>query len=335
MSQPQVILSGFADEGPVSKRAEEQLTMCQALGLSYYSLRFIDLGEGVKNLMKLTPAEVRKLQQLHETFEMKVSSIGSPLGKVKLRDVDDGTHNVYVPFDRYLREEVPQAIDLAQTLGAKLIRGFSFYPPKDDDPWAHVDQAADQLSAIAELCAAHGLIYGLEVEANLVGRDGDLLKALHERVAHDHLCLVFDAANVLCQGYPPDETFAHYQKMKAGLGWMHIKDYELGPDLRWQGYVDEEMLKHFVPCDRGGAGHERILRDLKDSLPALTEKLQAQGIPGFFLDLEPHLKGGGQFGGFSGPDGFGVALRALCKVLDYVGIGYQLREYGDLKKSAG
>jgi hypothetical protein len=46
-----------------------------------------------------------------------------------------------------------------------------------------------------------------------------------------------------------------------------------------------------------------------------------------FLDLEPHLKGGGQFGGFSGVDGFGVALRALLNLLDYVGIGYALTDY--------
>ena len=39
--------------------------------------------------------------------------------------------------------------------------------------------------------------------------------------------------------------------------------------------------------------------------------MKSRGVPGVFLDLEPHVKGGGQFGGFSGPDGFGVALRAL------------------------
>jgi hypothetical protein len=50
-----------------------------------------------------------------------------------------------------------------------------------------------------------------------------------------------------------------------------------------------------------------------------------------FCDLEPHVKGGGQFGGFSGPDGFGVALRGLCRVLDYVGIPYDLRSFTDIK----
>jgi hypothetical protein len=54
-----------------------------------------------------------------------------------------------------------------------------------------------------------------------------------------------------------------------------------------------------------------------------------------FLDLEPHLKGGGQFGGFSGPDGMGVALRSLCRVLDYVGIGYHLRDFDDIRAARG
>ena len=49
-----VIISGFADEGPVNKKAEEQLTMLAALGMSYYSLRFVDVGQGVKNVMQLT-----------------------------------------------------------------------------------------------------------------------------------------------------------------------------------------------------------------------------------------------------------------------------------------
>ena len=51
-----------------------------------------------------------------------------------------------------------------------------------------------------------------------------------------------------------------------------------------------------------------------------------------FLDLEPHLKGGGQYGGFSGVEGFGVALRALLNLLDYVEIGYNLTNYDDIAR---
>ena len=111
---------------------------------------------------------------------------------------------------------------------------------------------------------------------------------------------------------------------------MHIKDYQIDPGLVWEGYVDEARLENFVPADRGDSGHEAILRDFRERLPALQRKLSRHGVPGVFVDLEPHLRGGGQFGGFSGVDGFGVALRGLLQVLDYVGIGYRLTSYEDL-----
>ena len=97
------------------------------------------------------------------------------------------------------------------------------------------------------------------------------------------------------------------------------------------GACEEDKLANFVPADLGDASHERILRDFRQILPALDTKLGRRGIPGVFLDLEPHLKGGGQFGGFSGPDGMGVALRGLCRALDYVGIDYHLRDFGDVR----
>ncbi|MCH5378212.1 MAG: sugar phosphate isomerase/epimerase, partial [Planctomycetes bacterium] len=100
-------------------------------------------------------------------------------------------------------------------------------------------------------------------------------------------------------------------------------------------HVDEEALKNFVPADMGDSGHEAILRDFRGMIPRLERKLKKRGIPGVFLDLEPHVKGGGQFGGFSGPDGFGVALRSLCRTLDYVGIDYHLRDFEDIKAARG
>src|SRR5918996_1365515 len=107
MSQrPQVVLSTFGDEAANQKTAIEQFAALSALGLQYYSLRFIDVGSGIKNVMKLTKAEITKLRHLEDEYGMNVASIGSPLGKVKLRDVDDGTKNEFVPFDKYLDKEV-------------------------------------------------------------------------------------------------------------------------------------------------------------------------------------------------------------------------------------
>lgn len=329
--KPSVLLSGFADEAALDKTAEQQFAAFAAMGLQYYTIRFIDAGNGVKNVMKLTADEIKRVQQLQTRYGLKVSSLGSPIGKVKLVDVDDGTKNVYVPFSRYLREDVAHACRLALAFETKLIRGFSFYPPRGDDPEKYVPQVVDYLGQIADVCHRHGLMYGLEVEANLVGRNGDLMARLYRQLNHPAVLLIFDAGNIVTQGVTADEVLRQYQVMKPGIGWMHIKDYRHPTPVRKMGHVDEDALRHFVPCDQGDSGHEAILRDFRSVLPKLTRKLQRRGVPGVFLDLEPHVKGGGQFGGFSGPDGMGVALRALCRTLDYVGIEYHLRDFDDIR----
>jgi sugar phosphate isomerase/epimerase len=332
---PRVILSGFADESAAGKTALEQFVAFAALGLQYYSIRFIDVGQGVKNVMKLSVGEIQKIRQLQNEYGLNVASIGSPIGKIKLADVDDGTKNAYVPFDKYLATDVQRACELAHAFETKLVRGFSFYHPKGTNPREHLAQAVDHLGHIAEACHRSDLTFGLEVEANLIGCTGLLLAEIHRQVNHPAMVLIFDGANILSQGFSTSEVYEQYQAMKPGLGWMHVKDYRQSPDTAKGGHVDEEALANFVPADLGDAGHEVILRDFRQILPGLESKLHRRGIPGVFLDLEPHVKGGGQFGGFSGPDGMGVALRGLCRVLDYVGIEYHLRDFDDIKAARG
>ena len=339
---PQVIISGFADEAAHTQSAVEQFAVFAALGLQYYSIRNIDVGDGKKNVMDLTKGEITRIRHLEDEYDLNVSSIGSPIGKVKLVDEEDGTKNRYVPFKKYLAKDVKKACDLAHAFETKLIRGFSFYPPKGADPAEYLSQAVDQLGQIADTCLRSDLTFGLEVEANLVGQNGHLMAELYRQVDNAAMLLIFDAANILCQGYTTHDVFEQYQLMKPGLGWMHIKDYRLPPGGNGQtkkgrqhGHVDEDMLKNFVPADLGDSAHDAIFKDFRTLLPKLEAKLKRRGIPGVFFDLEPHVKAGGQFSGSSGPDGMGVALRGLCKVLDYVGLGYHLRDFDDIVATRG
>ena len=308
-----------------------------AIGLSYYSPRFIDVhGNGdVRHVVELDQDGLSALLDLHSEFGMSVASIGSRVGKIKLIDVDDGTHNPYVPIDKYLDTEVAATIRSAKALGTKLVRGFSFYYPRGTDPREHIPLAAERIRSIVEAFAQEELVFGLEIEPNLVGETGPLLASLSREVDHPRMVLIFDGCNVAAQNKHPVQCFQEYRETREFLGWMHIKDYRIDPNLTWDGAVDEERLKNFVPANEGDAGHELVLRDLRDHLPALTKKMQSLAVPGFFLETEPHLKGGGQFGGFSGPDGMGVAVRALCSVLDYVGIDYNLRSFADIVRLRG
>lgn len=335
--RPGVILSAFADEAANRRTALEQMTALAAVGIRQYTPRFIDVtGEGrVEHVTELSAEKLEQLKRLHAEYGVSVTSIGARVGKVKLLNVDDGSHNKFVPFEEYLAGEVSRTIRAALALETKLIRGFSFYHPRGTRPEEHLDLAAAQVRRIVEVCAAEGLIYGMEIEPNLVGETGQLMAELARRIDHPNLVLIFDGGNVAAQNKNAIRVFEEYRATIPWLGWMHIKDYRIDPSLVWEGAVDEDRLKNFVPCNEGDSGHEMIFRDLREELPAMTERLSKLGIPAFVLEAEPHLKGGGQFGGFSGPDGLGVAVRALCSALSYAGIDYSLRTFADIRQLRG
>lgn len=332
MTTPHVLLSGFADEAAVHKTITEQFVAMATLGLRHYSIRFVDAGNGTKNVMDLDDSEIALILSQQADYGLQVTSIGSPIGKVKLLDVEDGTDNRYVPFAEYLHNDVRRACELANAFQTKLIRGFSFYPPRYDQVEDHLAAAIDQIGQIVEHCAKHDVLFGLEVEANLVGRSGTLLADIWRQIDHPALVLIYDGANLLTQGYTVDQALAEYQLMKPGMGWMHVKDYK-PTDSSKQDFVDEEALSDFRSVDCGSGLYQRILQDLRESLPTLTRELVERGLPGFFLELEPHVKGGGQFGGFSGPDGMGVAVRALTQLLDDLEIDHDQRTFTDTQHS--
>ncbi|MFN9968554.1 MAG: sugar phosphate isomerase/epimerase, partial [Phycisphaerae bacterium] len=122
----------FADEAANYRTALEQMTALAAIGLRNYSPRFIDvLGDGkIEHVVDLSPEKLERLKKYHAEYGVSVTSIGSRVGKVKLKDVEDGSHNKYVPFSEYLEGEVAKTIRAAVALDTKLIRGFSFYHPR-------------------------------------------------------------------------------------------------------------------------------------------------------------------------------------------------------------
>jgi sugar phosphate isomerase/epimerase len=82
--------------------------------------------------------------------------------------------------------------------------------------------------------------------------------------------------------------------LKDYVDYVHIKD----------GLMAE---KRVVPAGQGDGEVRELLRELV-----------ARGYDGF-LSLEPHLKSAGTFSGFSGPELFGVAVKALREVLREIG----------------
>ena len=83
-------ISGFSDE--ISQSVDMQFDVLNKLGIRYFEPRGID----GKNISALTDEEVILLKEKMNKAGIKVSSISSPIGKIKLTEFLHGTM-VYIP----------------------------------------------------------------------------------------------------------------------------------------------------------------------------------------------------------------------------------------------
>ena len=102
-------ISGFSDE--ISADLSEQFDALNKLGIKYFEPRGID----GKNISELTTDEAIKLKNKMDSYKIAVSSIGSPIGKIKLTD----------DFDNHF-EVFKNICSIAKILGTKYVRVFSF-----------------------------------------------------------------------------------------------------------------------------------------------------------------------------------------------------------------
>ena len=95
--------------------------------------------------------------------------------------------------------------------------------------------------------------------------------------------------------------------------------------------MDEDALSHFVPADLGQSGHEVILRDFSQDSAGVGKEAAPPRHAGRVSRPGTARKRRRTVRRIQRPDGMGVALRGLCRVLDYVGIDYHLRDFADIK----
>ena len=74
------IISGFSDE--IDQSTDKQFAHLKELGISYFEPRGID----GKNISEITLSEAKELKEKMDRCGIKASSIGSPIGKIKITD---------------------------------------------------------------------------------------------------------------------------------------------------------------------------------------------------------------------------------------------------------
>ncbi len=334
MNDTAVTVSAFLDEGVSvegDKNLKEQLVVGQALGLKVWTPRFFNSPKDGKptNIVNLDDSTIADIVRQSDEAGFRIGTIGAPVGKEKLEPWDDGNKAPYLtPKESLARGK--RAVEIAVMTRAKFIRGFSSYGKAGEDPEPYLQQAMDRLGPIVEECRKARIIYGMELEANLIGCRAELAIRICRGVGSQYLGIVPDAANLHIQGLSAVEEFEAVAD-SGYLVFMHIKDYT--KKCPKSIHVDEEALRNFGSVDVGVAGHATILARLRNRLPDINTRLDSLGVDlPFILDVEGHMKGGGQFGGWSSPDGLFVATNELRNLLNTVGIRYARRDYWDIEK---
>ena len=271
-------LSGFSDE--ISPDFTEQCEVASGLGLKYLEVR----SAWDVNILDLSPDQLDTVQKTLSAYGLKVSSIGSPIGKIPV--VDD--------FAPHL-ERMRHAAEVAQLLGAPYIRVFSFFIPAGDDPAAHRDEVIDRMRALVRVAEEADLILLHENEKEIYGDVPSRCLDLVRSVGSPYLKLAWDPANFVQVGVRPYTE--GYAPLRPHIEYIQIKDA-----LAADGTV--------VPAGQGDG-----------EVAATIRALRHDGFDGFF-SLEPHLALGHTTGGFSGPELFTTAWRAFTDLLTTEEIEY-------------
>ncbi|MET0693145.1 MAG: sugar phosphate isomerase/epimerase family protein [Propionibacteriaceae bacterium] len=271
-------LSGFSDE--ISADFETQCTVVAGLGLRYIELRS---AWGV-NVLDLDASQLARARELLATHGLKVSSIGSPIGKIFIDD----------DFEPHL-DRMRHAADLARFFDAPYIRIFSFFLRPGADPAQHRDEVLRRMRLLTRVAEEAGVVLLHENEKEIYGDVPSRCLDIVQSVDSPHLKVAWDAANFVQVGVRPYTE--GFELLRPYLAYVQIKDAHL---------ADGEV----VPA---GGGDGEVVETLR--------ALHQDGFDGFF-SLEPHLSQTHALGGFSGPDLFTEAWQALTDILQTEQIAY-------------
>ena len=241
-------LCAFADEAD-----DALLGQVKALtenGISNLEIRNVD---GV-NVSDLSVKQAKEIKNVLDENGIKVFSIGSPIGKIDIED----------DFAPHL-EKFKKTLEIADVLGAKAFRLFSFYIDKNKRAEDFKNKVISQLGEFVKANENSGVVLCHENEKGIFGDVASRCVEIHK--ALPSLKAVFDPANFVQCG---EDTVKAWEQLSPYIHYMHIKDAAANGDI--------------VPA---GTGIGQI--------PELLKRYREMG--GTAITLEPHLS---EFAGLSG-----------------------------------
>jgi sugar phosphate isomerase/epimerase len=236
------------------------------------------------NVLDLSQEQHVAFRDLLRDRGFGLSAIGSPIGKIAITE----------PFATHL-DRFELAMDLAELYDAPRIRVFSFYIPAGQEPEAHRAEVMARMSELARRADQRKITLFLENEKGIYGDTAARVADILNTVNSPGLAHAFDPANYAEIGQSIGQAWS---LLRSCVRHFHVKDYDHKTRLN-------------VPAGEGDGEIPRLLKDAA-----------ANGYHGFCV-LEPHLVVAERSYGFTGPERFGDAARALHKILDDLAIPYE------------
>lgn len=242
---PKLRIAAITDE--FTSDLAPALDAMSAIGMTGAELRVL----WGKNIMNLSADELKLARQLTRDKGIEVISIASPILKCVLPggpEIDSRfQHDIFA--SKHTFDDQPrladQAFDIAEMMGARIIRVFSYWRTVEPDKC--FNGVIEALTWLSEKAAKRNLIIGLENEhACNIATAAESARALNA-LKHPNLKLVWDPANALCSGESPfPEGYAKLPKDR--IVHVHLKDCHMenhkpvwGPlgtrSVDWKGQI--------------------------------------------------------------------------------------------------
>lgn len=260
--------TGFADE--VSGDIDVQIKSTKELAWNFIEARNI---EG-KNITDISDKKFEEIYSKLMESGINISCFGSKVanwGKSPYKEED---------YKQSI-EELKRAIPRMKKLGTKMIRGMSFFIPKNEHPDNPdlENSIIKKLKVLVSMCEQEDIIYLHENCMNYFSQSYEHMKRLIESIDSPYFKVVFDTGNPVFTdnriGDPPykkQNTWEVYQILKQKIHYVHIKDGIFIKDT--ENYFPE--VEYTFP----GEGNGQVKKVLKD--------LIANGYEGG-ISIEPHM----------------------------------------------
>ena len=193
-------VAAFADEA--SKDFDAQIKAMARNNISLLEARFVD----EENISVVSTDKAKLMRAKLDDNGMGVWSIGSPTGKISLKD----------DFEPHL-DQFRHQLELANILGAQHYRMFSFYDY--DDSQACFDLVCERLNRFLDAAKGTGVILCHENEKGIYGDIAARCVKIHQ--ALPALKAVFDPANFMQCG---EDVLTAWDQLVPYVEYLHIKD---------------------------------------------------------------------------------------------------------------